>query len=53
MGVDPQYGDVFARAQEDLAGAQRNYDSGAYEQSIALSQKVVSDLEGLSAAARN
>ena len=52
VGVDPQYADVFAQAQEDLAGAQRSFDSGAYERSIALSQKVVNDLEGVSAASR-
>jgi len=52
VGVDPQYTDVFARAQEDLGQAQRAFDSAAYEQSIALSQKVVQDLEGVRTAAR-
>jgi len=52
VGVDPEYTGVFARAQEDLALAQRYFDDAAYEQSITYSQKVVSDLEGVSAAAR-
>ena len=52
VGVDPEYADVFAGAQEDLALAQRYFDEAAYEQSITYSQKVVNDLEGVSAAAR-
>jgi hypothetical protein len=52
VGVDPQYTEVFARAQEDFALAQRSYDSAAYEQSIALSQKILNDLEGVTPAAR-
>jgi hypothetical protein len=52
VGVDPAYTDVFARAQEDFALAQRSFDDAAYEQSIAYSQKVINDLEGVTAAAR-
>jgi hypothetical protein len=52
VGVDPQFADVFAQAQADLAGAQKAFDSAAYEQSIALSQKVVQELDGVRPAAR-
>ncbi|MBN1837567.1 MAG: hypothetical protein JW820_17050 [Spirochaetales bacterium] len=52
VGVDPQYAGVFARAQADLALAQESFDAGAYEESMTYSQKVLSDLEGVSAAAR-
>jgi len=51
VGVDPQYAEVFTRAQEDLASAQRSFDAAEYEQCIALSQKVVNDLEGVRPAA--
>jgi hypothetical protein len=43
---------VFARAQEDLAQAQQAFDSASYEQSIALSQKVLQELEGVKTATR-
>ena len=52
VGVDPQYADVFARAQEDLAEAQQAFDSASHEQSIALSQKVLQELEGVKTATR-
>ena len=52
VGVDPQYAGVFAQAQADLALAQRSFDAGVYEESITYSQKVVNELEGVSAAAR-
>jgi len=52
VGVDPQYAGVFAQAQEDLAQAQRSFDAAAYEDSIAYSQRVVNELEGVSPAAR-
>lgn len=52
VGVDPMYQDVWARAQEDMALAQRTYDQGEYEQSITLSQRVLNALEPVRPAAR-